>query len=78
MTRNEAIELVLDKFDDANYELQSRLYDHDPEQVQSLAYRLADIMDRIACMEEEVADLTEEQEDDPMDDYNYVGHPAHY
>ena len=77
MTWNQAIELVLDKFDDANYELQSRLYDHDPEQVQSLVHRLADIMDRIACMEE-VADLAEEQEDDPMDDYNYVGHPAHY
>ena len=79
MTKNEAVEAVLDKFEDANYELQARLHDRDPQRVQELVYRLADIIDEIACMEE-VEDGVEDTAgvDDPMSDSNYVGHPIHY
>jgi hypothetical protein len=77
MTKNEAVEVVLDRFEDANYELQSRLHDHDPERVQELVYRLADIIDQIACMEE-AEDEDTAGVDDPMSDSNYVGHPVHY
>lgn len=76
MTKNEAVEAVLEKFDDANYELQARLHDYDPERVQELVYRLADIIDEIACMEE--PEEEEDEEDDPQSDFNYVGHPVHY
>jgi hypothetical protein len=77
MTKNEAVEVVLERFEDANYELQSRLHDHDPERVQELVYRLADIIDQIACMEE-AEDEDTAGVDDPMSDSNYVGHPVHY
>jgi len=78
MTKNEAVEAVLDRFEDANYELQARLHDYDPERVQELVYRLADIIDSIACMEEPEEDEESEEDDDPMSDSNYVGHPIHY
>ncbi len=77
MTKNEAVEAVLDKFEDANSELQARLHDYDPQRVQELVYRLADIIDQIACMEEAEYE-TEAEDDDPMLDSNYVGHPVHY
>ena len=77
MTKNEAVEAVIDRFEDANYELQSRLHDYDPERVQELVYRLADIIDQIACMEEPEED-EDAEEADPMSDANYVGHPIHY
>jgi len=78
MTKNEAVEAVLEKFEDANYELQARLHDYDPELVQELVYRLADIIDSIACMEEPEEDEDTAGVDDPMSDANYVGHPVHY
>ena len=79
MTKNEAVEAVLESFENANSELQARLYDHDPERVRELLYRLADIIDSIACMEEPDEDGVEDaEEDDPMSDANYVGHPVHY
>jgi len=78
MTKNEAVEAVLEKFEDANYELQARLHDHDPQRVQELVYRLADIIDEIACMEEPEEDEDTAGVDDPMLDSNYVGHPVHY
>lgn len=78
MTKNEAVEAVLDRFEDANSELQARLHDHDPERVQELVYRLADIIDEIACMEEPEEDEDTAGADDPMSDSNYVGHPVHY
>ncbi len=77
MTKNEAIETVLDRFEDASLELQARLHDYDPERVRELVYRVDDIIDRIACMEE-TEEHEESEEDDPMSDFNYVGHPAHY
>ena len=79
MRNDEAVEAVLEKFEDANYELQARLHDRDPQRVQELVYRLADIIDEIACMEEaedEVEDTA--GVDDAMSDSNYVGHPVHY
>ena len=79
MTKNEAVEAVLEKFEDANSELRARLYDHDPERVRELVYRLADIIDSIACMEEAEDGVYDTAGvDDPMSDFNYVGHPAHY
>jgi len=78
MTKNEAVEAVLDRFEDANSELQARLHDHDPQRVQELVYRLADIIDEIACMEEPEEDEDTAGVDDPMLDSNYVGHPVHY
>jgi len=78
MTKNEAVEAVLDRFEDANSELQARLHDHDPQRVQELVYRLADIIDEIACMEEPEEDEDTAGVDDAMSDSNYVGHPVHY
>lgn len=79
MRNDEAVEAVLDKFEDANLELQARLHDRDPERVRELVYRLADIIDEIACMEEaEDGVLDTAGADDPMLDANYVGHPVHY
>lgn len=50
--KTEAVEAVIERFKDANSELQARLYDHDPERVRELMYRVTDIIDSIACMEE--------------------------
>lgn len=74
--RNEVIEQVIDSLERANYLVQSKLHDAEPERAQELAYLIMDVVDRVACMEEEEAEDAED--DDPMSDYNYVGHPAHY
>ena len=78
MRNDEVLEAVLLKFEDANYELQANLSERDPERVQELVYRLADIIDSIACMEETEEDEDTAGADDPMSDANYVGHPVHY
>lgn len=77
MTKNEAIETVINRFEDASLELQALLHDYDPERVRELVYRVDDIIDRIACMEE-TEEHEESDDDDPMLDFNYVGHPIHY
>ena len=74
--RNEVIEQVIDTLESANYLVQSELHDAEPERAQEIAYLIMDVVDRVACMEEEEAE--DEEDDDPMNDFNYVGHPAHY
>ena len=74
--RNEVIEQVIDTLESANYLIQSELHDAEPERAQEIAYLIMDVVDRVACMEEEEAE--DEEDDDPMSDFNYVGHPAHY
>jgi len=74
--RNDMIKGVIDCLEDANYLVQSKLYDYDAERAQEIAYLIMDVVDRVACMEEREAE--DEDNDDPMTDFNYVGHPAHY
>jgi len=74
--RNEVIEQVIDYLESANYLVQSELHDAEPERAQEIAYAIMDVVDRVACMEEQEAE--DEDNDDPMTDFNYVGHPAHY
>jgi len=74
--RNEVIEQVIDYLESANYLVQSELHDAEPERAQEIAYLIMDVVDRLACMEEQEAE--DEDNDDPMTDFNYVGHPAHY
>ena len=74
--RNEVIEQVIDTLESANYLVQSELHDAEPERAQEIAYLIMDVVDRVACMEE--AEAEDPEDDDPMTDFNYVGHPAHY
>jgi len=74
--RNDMIKGVIDCLEDANYLVQSKLHDYDAERAQEIAYLIMDVVDRVACMEEQEAE--DEDDDDPMTDFNYVGHPAHY
>jgi hypothetical protein len=78
MRNDETVEAVLEKFEEAGFEMQVRLHDRDPQRVRELVYRLADIIDEIACMEEPEEDEDTAGVDDPMSDSNYVGHPVHY
>ena len=74
--RSDVIEQAIDYLESANYLVQSKLHDLEPERAQEIAYLIMDVVDRVACMEEREAE--DEDNDDPMEDVNYVGHPAHY
>ena len=74
--RNEVIEQVMDTLESANYLVQSELHDAEPERAQEIAYLIMDVVDRVACMEEDDDRIA--RADDPVTDFNYVGHPAHY
>ena len=74
--RNEVIEQVIDYLESANYLVQSELHDAEPERAQEIAYLIMDVVDRVACMEEDDDRIA--RADDPVTDFNYVGHPAHY
>ena len=73
---NDSVQKVIDLLEDANYLVQSELHDAKPERAQEIAYAITDVVDRVACMED--TEQAEEHCDDPMEDFNYVGHPAHY
>ena len=74
--RSDVIEQAIDYLESANYLVQSKLHDAEPERAQEIAYLIMDVVDRVACMEEREEE--DEEDDDPMTDFNYVGHPAHY
>ena len=78
--RNEVIEQVIDYLESANYLVQSELHDADTERAQEIAYLIMDVVDRVACMEEDEDEDDDRiaRADDPVTDVNYVGHPAHY
>jgi hypothetical protein len=76
--RNEVIEQVINTLEDANYLVQSELHDAEPERAQEIAYLIMDVVDRVACMEEEEDEGWVPGDDNPENDFNYVGHPAHY